>query len=203
MHGIRSADPIVDRPQARQLEELLAGIGECVVHVDAHWRVRYCSPAYLEGLGLPASEVIGRTPFEYQAHFEESVFHRVLQAGRVLDAQPLPGRLDGALVLRLSAAAVRRAADGVAGYLRPVELRLAQARCEGGGPDVFFGGVRAARVLQAGRVLDALPLPGRLDGALVLELQLIHGTALRIEAGALTLGLAPDAEAVFRESCDC
>lgn len=109
----------------------------------------------------------------------------------------------GALVLRLSAAAVRRAADGVAGYLRPVELRLAQARCEGGGPDVFFGGVRAARVLQAGRVLDALPLPGRLDGALVLELQLTHGTALRIEAGALTLGLAPDAEAVFRESCDC
>lgn len=109
----------------------------------------------------------------------------------------------GALVLRLSAAAVRRAADGVAGYLRPVELRLAQARCEGGGSDVFFGGIRAARVLQAGRVLDALPLPGRLDGALVLELQLIHGTALRIEAGALTLGLAPDAEAVFRESCDC
>lgn len=109
----------------------------------------------------------------------------------------------GALVLRLSAAAVRRAADGVAGYLRPVELRLAQARCEGGGPDVFFGGIRAARVLQAGRVLDALPLPGRLDGALVLELQLIHGTALRIEAGALTLGLAPDAEPVFRESCDC
>lgn len=109
----------------------------------------------------------------------------------------------GALVLRLSAAAVRRAADGVAGYLRPVELRLAQARCEGGGPDVFFGGIRAARVLQAGRVLDALPLPGRLDGALVLELQLIHGTALRIEAGALALGLASDAAAVFRESCDC
>lgn len=108
-----------------------------------------------------------------------------------------------ALVLRLSAAAVRRAADGVAGYLRPVELRLAQARCEGGGSDVFFGGIRAARVLQAGRVLDALPLPGRLDGALVLELQLIHGTALRIEADALMLGLAPDAEAVFRESCDC
>lgn len=106
-------------------------------------------------------------------------------------------------MLRLSAAAVRRAADGVAGYLRPVELRLAQARCEGGGPDVFFGGIRAARVLQAGRVLDALPLPGRLDGALVLELQLIHGTALRIEAGALALGLASDAAAVFRESCDC
>ncbi|NRT56259.1 putative bifunctional diguanylate cyclase/phosphodiesterase [Sphaerotilus uruguayifluvii] len=90
MHGIRSADPIVDRPQARQLEELLAGIGECVVHVDAHWRVRYCSPAYLEGLGLPASEVIGRTPFEYQAHFEESVFHRVLQACR-RDRQPRIG----------------------------------------------------------------------------------------------------------------
>ena len=74
---------------------------------------------------------------------------------------------------------------------------------DGGGPDVFFGGIRAARVLQAGRVLDALPLPGRLDGALVLELQLIHGTALRIEAGALALGLVSDAAAVFRESCDC
>lgn len=109
----------------------------------------------------------------------------------------------GALVLRLSAAAVRRVADGVAGYLRPVELRLVLARCEGGELADLFGGIRAARVLQAGRVLDALPLPGRLDGALVLELQLIHGTALRIEAGALALGLASDAAAVFRESCDC
>lgn len=125
-------------------------------------------------------------------------------AGSEIAAARIEGEAGpGALVLRLSAAAVRRAADGVAGYLRPVELRLAQARCEGGGPDVFFGGIRAARVLQAGRVLDALPLPGRLDGALVLELQLIHGTALRIEAGALALGLAPDAAAVFRESCDC
>ncbi|MDQ5896128.1 MAG: hypothetical protein QG612_214 [Pseudomonadota bacterium] len=109
----------------------------------------------------------------------------------------------GALVLRLSAAAVRRVVDGVAGYLRPVELRLAQARCEGGEPADLFGGVRAARVLQAGRVLDALPLPGRLDGALVLELQLIHGTALRIEAGALVLALPADASPVFHESCDC
>lgn len=125
-------------------------------------------------------------------------------AGSEIAAARIEGEAGpGALVLRLSAAAVRRAADGVAGYLRPVELRLAQARCEGGGPDVFFGGIRAARVLQAGRVLDALPLPGRLDGALVLELQLIHGTALRIEAGALALGLVSDAAAVFRESCDC
>ena len=112
----------------------------------------------------------------------------------------------GALVLRLSAAAVRRTADDVAGYLRPVELWLVQARCDGAALEELFGGIRAARVLQAGRVLDALPLPGRLDGAaapLVLELQLIHGTALRIEAGALTLGLAADAAPVFRESCDC
>ncbi|WP_139330838.1 hypothetical protein [Sphaerotilus natans] len=117
------------------------------------------------------------------------------------------GPASGTLVLRLSAAAVRRTADGVAGYLRPVELRLAQARCDGAALEELFGGIRAARVLQAGWVIDALPLPGHLDGAaaapLVLELQLIHGTALRIEAGALTLGLAADAAAVFRESCDC
>lgn len=150
--------------------------------------------------GMIAVDFLPPEPVPESAPWRLSLAGSEIAAARIEgEAGPEPG----ALVLRLSAAAVRRAADGVAGYLRPVELRLAQARCEGGGPDVFFGGIRAARVLQAGRVLDALPLPGRLDGALVLELQLIHGTALRIEAGALTLGLAPDAEAVFRESCDC
>lgn len=126
-----------------------------------------------------------------------------IAAARTEDAA---GPASGTLVLRLSAAAVRRTADGVAGYLRPVELRLAQARCDGAALEELFGGIRAARVLQAGRVIDALPLPGHLDGAaapLVLELQLIHGTALRIEAGALTLSLADAAATVFRESCDC
>ncbi|MFM2347972.1 MAG: hypothetical protein RL654_2725 [Pseudomonadota bacterium] len=134
---------------------------------------------------------------------------RLSLAGSEIAAARIEGETGaepGALVLRLSAAAVRRTADGMAGYLRPVVLRLALVRCDVGAPDELFGGIRAARVLQAGRVLDTLPLPGRLDGAtqpLVLELQLSHGTALRIEAGMLTLALAADPATVFRESCDC
>ncbi|MFM2053214.1 MAG: hypothetical protein RL456_1251 [Pseudomonadota bacterium] len=70
-----------------QLEELLSGVGESVVHVDADWVVRYCNDVYLRGIGLPAEQVIGRTPFEYQPGFRRSIFFETIEACR-RDGQP-------------------------------------------------------------------------------------------------------------------
>jgi diguanylate cyclase len=70
-----------------QLSGLLAGVGESVVHVDAHWVVRYCNEVYLRCLGLRADQVVGRTPFEYHPGFRRSIFFETIEACR-RDGQP-------------------------------------------------------------------------------------------------------------------
>jgi diguanylate cyclase (GGDEF)-like protein len=67
---------------ALDLAALLAQAGEAVVHVDSNWVVRYCNDVYLANLGMARSQVIGRTPFEYQPLFERSIFYDSIESCR-------------------------------------------------------------------------------------------------------------------------
>jgi diguanylate cyclase (GGDEF)-like protein len=65
-----------------QLARLVAQAREAVVQVDRDWVVRYCNDVYLEDLGLPREQVIGRTPFEFQPAFARSIFFETLDTAR-------------------------------------------------------------------------------------------------------------------------
>jgi diguanylate cyclase (GGDEF)-like protein len=65
--------------EAIDLAALLHEAGEAVVYVDDGWVVRYCNDVYLANLGMRQSDVIGRTPFEYQPLFERSIFYESIE----------------------------------------------------------------------------------------------------------------------------
>jgi diguanylate cyclase (GGDEF)-like protein len=65
--------------EAIDLTALLAEAGEAVVYVDHDWVVRYCNEVYLTNLGMGRTEVIGRTPFEYQPLFKRSIFYESIE----------------------------------------------------------------------------------------------------------------------------
>ncbi len=70
------------------LTTLLAQAGEAVVYVDHDWVVRYCNDVYLENIKLKRSEVVGRTPFDYQPSFERSIFFESIERCRQ-DRKPI------------------------------------------------------------------------------------------------------------------
>jgi hypothetical protein len=110
-----------------------------------------------------------------------------------------------ALRLRFAAAFCRRTADGVAGYLRPVELVFHAATWRGDDPALCLGGIAHGSLLvdgiPVGAAAHALALPLEARGATVCEFRLISGTALRIEAQAVTARLGDDVS--FHESLAC
>lgn len=65
--------------EAIDLAALLTDAGEAMVYVDNDWVVRYCNDVYLANLGMTRTEVIGRTPFEYQPLFKRSIFYESLE----------------------------------------------------------------------------------------------------------------------------
>jgi len=107
------------------------------------------------------------------------------------------------LHLRFAAAACRRADDGLAGYLRPLELRFEGATWHGDGP--ALGGVAHGDLLLDGQPLGpaahVLPLPLDRRGVVVCQLRLISGTVLQIEAARVVAQIAEAAR--FRESYAC
>ena len=64
---------------------------------------------------------------------------------------------------------------------------------QGAQPAEVFGGIAAGRLLRDGTAAEWLALPGTRPGPLVLELRLINGTELRLQAQALTLELGEGA----------
>lgn len=67
------------------LASLLGQAGEAIALMDEGWVVRYCNDVYLRNTGLPVSEVIGRTPFDYVPQFTRSIFYEAVvecQRGR-------------------------------------------------------------------------------------------------------------------------
>lgn len=98
---------------------------------------------------------------------------------------------DGEVRLRLSAAALQRPATPPAhgresGHGRGLLLVLS-----GGGAcqpqPGWLGRVADGVLLADGQPLRTLPVPGRLQGRLVLSLDLANGEALRLEGTALAL----------------
>jgi diguanylate cyclase (GGDEF)-like protein len=65
-----------------RLAELMHEVREAIVHVDENWVVDYCNDIYLENLGLPRDQVMGRTPFDYQPSFSRSIFWETIEAAR-------------------------------------------------------------------------------------------------------------------------
>jgi hypothetical protein len=105
------------------------------------------------------------------------------------------------LRLRLAAAACHRVADGVAGYLQPVELVFHGASWSGDALAVCLGGVAQGHLSVDGVVADAVPLPLQVRGAVVCELRLISGTVLHVSARAVQVSSGDDAR--FHESYAC
>jgi hypothetical protein len=109
------------------------------------------------------------------------------------------------LRLRFAAAFCHRATDGVAGYLRPIELVFHAATWRGDDPALCLGGVAHGSLLvdgvPVGSVAHVLPVPLEVHGATVCEFRLISGTALRIEAQAVTARLGDSV--CFHESFAC
>ncbi|MEX8492616.1 hypothetical protein [Sphaerotilus sp.] len=107
------------------------------------------------------------------------------------------------LRLRFAAAACRRVDDGLAGYLRPLELVFEGATWHGDGP--VLGGVAHGSLLldgvPLGQAAQVLPLPLDRRGAVVCRLQLISGTVLHIDAARVVAQIRREAE--FRESYAC
>jgi diguanylate cyclase (GGDEF)-like protein len=60
------------------LSYLLGQVKEAVVYADRDFVVRYANDVYLQGLKLTATDVIGKTPFEYLPSFRRSVFYEVI-----------------------------------------------------------------------------------------------------------------------------
>jgi hypothetical protein len=109
------------------------------------------------------------------------------------------------LRLRLAAAACHRVADGVAGYLQPVELVFHGASWSGDAPAVCLGGIVQGRLsvdgVVPGGIAQGLPLPLEVQGAVVCEFRLMSGTALRIAAQGLRVSAGENAR--FHESYAC
>jgi hypothetical protein len=105
----------------------------------------------------------------------------------------------GALCVRFSAAAVRRA-DGDRGWLTSATLTLAAATLAGDAPHAF-GKITEGRLRRDGAPVAPLPLPATLAGDLELSLRFANGTSLSIRARALTLAVAPGA--VFTQDLSC
>lgn len=64
------------------LPTLMAQAGEAVVYVDHDWVVRYCNDVYLANLGMERSDVIGRTPCDFQPLFKRSIFYESIEMCR-------------------------------------------------------------------------------------------------------------------------
>lgn len=118
-------------------------------------------------------------------------------AGLTVDGQTL--------TLRFSAAFGHQPGDGVAGYLRPVELVFQGAAWQGDEPALCRGGVVQGRLqvngAPVGASVHALPVPGAATGAVACEFRLISGTALRIEAASVIARSGEGAQ--FHESFAC
>jgi hypothetical protein len=104
------------------------------------------------------------------------------------------------LHLRLAAAACHRMADGVAGYLQPVELVFHGAIWSGDAPADCLGGL-AQGSLSVDGVLQGMPLPLSVQGVVVCEFRLVSGTVLRIVAQSLCVSAGEDAR--FHPSYAC
>ena len=69
--------------EALELARLMDSVGEVVVYADQDWVIWYCNDAYLKQTGLKRSEVLGRTPFEFQPLFRRSIFYDPIEKCRV------------------------------------------------------------------------------------------------------------------------
>lgn len=128
------------------------------------------------------------------------VYHLRWPDSELASAHTLDTAGPATLHLRLAAGAVRRVADGVAGYLQPVTLAFEAAVWSGDALAACVGGV-ARGTLEVDGAARALGLPMEVRGAVACELRLISGTVLRIRATALRVAAAPDAR--FHESYAC
>lgn len=74
---------LIETINANDLASLLAEAGEAVVYIDQNWAVQFCNDVYLNNLGMPRHEVIGRTPFEFLPQFKRSIFFELFDLCRV------------------------------------------------------------------------------------------------------------------------
>ncbi len=64
------------------LNFLMNQAGEAIIYVDSNWVVRYCNDVYLNNVGMPRHEIVGRTPFEYMPAFKRSIFYESIEKCR-------------------------------------------------------------------------------------------------------------------------
>ena len=69
---------LLNSREAVDLERLVREAGEAVVYTDQDWTVRYCNDVYVANIGLPRHMIVGKTPFEYEPTFEQSVFYETI-----------------------------------------------------------------------------------------------------------------------------
>ena len=104
------------------------------------------------------------------------------------------------LVLCFSAAFVQQASDGVAGYARTLEMRLAGAETEGPLQDGFGRLAEGELRVGADRIHPVL-LPFVAQGPVRVSLRFNNGTQLSMQASAVTLRFGGDPR--FMESYAC
>lgn len=116
--------------------------------------------------------------------------------------------VDGSVRIALSAAFVLRhspgEAEGVWGFVKPLDVVLRSARLEGSLNDCV-GGLAGAELLVGAPArspgAQTLPLPWHADGAVQLTLHFRHGGTLTVWAEGASCELGPDAR--FIESYAC
>ena len=73
-------EAVLDAVRESDLNSVLNDIGEAIAFVDATWVVRFCNDVYLRDVGLPRSQVIGRTPFDFLPAFGRSIFFETAES---------------------------------------------------------------------------------------------------------------------------
>jgi diguanylate cyclase (GGDEF)-like protein len=68
--------------QALRIGQLVSQAGEAIVHFDHDWVVTDCNGVYLDNMGLPREQIVGRTPFDYQPTFRRSIFFEPIDEAR-------------------------------------------------------------------------------------------------------------------------
>lgn len=101
--------------------------------------------------------------------------------------------------VELRLAAARMAGPGEH-YLPGVQLRL-QGRVQAGNPQDALGRIVGASLMMGGNAQLQVPVPGQLEGALLLRLQLGNGAELLLEGTVLEVQAPGGARIVERLSC--
>jgi diguanylate cyclase (GGDEF)-like protein len=77
-----SFDVLAQPTRFGDLASLLGSAGEAVAYMDNNWVVHYCNDVYLDNVALTATDVVGKTPFDYIPNFKRSIFYESIELCR-------------------------------------------------------------------------------------------------------------------------